>query len=104
MVRVKLNIILIHYMYFIKILYNKKPKIQNSCEEAKKCVIEDILYVTGKCKHTIKDNFNTIQELEQNLTEKGKTELLRLVQQTTDINLYFIRQSHPRGLGDAVLM
>ena len=42
--------------------------------------------------------------MEQNLKEKGKTDLLRLVEQTTDINLYFIRQSHPRGLGDAVLM
>jgi UDP-glucose pyrophosphorylase len=42
--------------------------------------------------------------LEQNLKDKGKTDLLKLVEQTTDINLYFIRQSHPRGLGDAVLM
>ncbi|GEN48439.1 UTP--glucose-1-phosphate uridylyltransferase [Ligilactobacillus pobuzihii E100301 = KCTC 13174] len=43
-------------------------------------------------------------ELEQNLKEKGKNDLLQLVEQTTDINIYFIRQSHPRGLGDAVLM
>ena len=42
-------------------------------------------------------------ELENNLREKGKDELLNIVQETTDINLYFIRQSHPRGLGDAVL-
>ena len=29
--------------------------------------------------------------------------MLKLVEETTDINIYFIRQSHPRGLGDAVL-
>lgn len=81
-----------------------KPTIQYIVEEAKKSGIEDILVVTGKSKRPIEDHFDSVPELEQNLTEKGKTELLRLVQQTTDINLYFIRQSHPRGLGDAVLM
>ncbi|WP_311408696.1 UTP--glucose-1-phosphate uridylyltransferase, partial [Liquorilactobacillus uvarum] len=73
-------------------------------EEAKKSGIEDILVVTGKGKRPIEDHFDSVPELEQNLKEKGKTELLKLVEQTTDINLYFIRQSHPRGLGDAVLM
>jgi len=38
-----------------------------------------------------------------NLKEKGKTELLKLVEETTDVNLHFIRQSHPKGLGHAVL-
>lgn len=81
-----------------------KPTIQYIVEEAKKSGIEDILVVTGKGKRPIEDHFDSVPELEQNLKEKGKTELLRLVEQTTDINLYFIRQSHPRGLGDAVLM
>ena len=66
--------------------------------------IEDILVVTGKGKRPIEDHFDSVPELEQNLKAKGKNDLLELVQQTTDINLYFIRQSHPRGLGDAVLM
>lgn len=45
-----------------------------------------------------------IQIFEQyNLEQKGKTDLLKLVNDTTAINLHFIRQSHPRGLGDAVL-
>ena len=81
-----------------------KPTIQYIIEEAKKSGIEDILVVTGKGKRPIEDHFDSVPELEQNLKEKGKTDLLRLVEQTTDINLYFIRQSHPRGLGDAVLM
>ena len=81
-----------------------KPTIQYIVEEAKKSGIEDILVVTGKGKRPIEDHFDSVPELEQNLEAKGKDELLRLVEETTDINLYFIRQSHPRGLGDAVLM
>lgn len=80
-----------------------KPTIQYIVEEAKKSGIEDILIVTGKGKRPIEDHFDSVPELEQNLKEKGKHDLLRLVEQTTDINIYFIRQSHPRGLGDAIL-
>ena len=60
--------------------------------------------VTGKGKRPIEDHFDSVPELEANLAAKHKDELLKLVEETTDINLYFIRQSHPRGLGDAVLM
>lgn len=80
-----------------------KPTIQYIVEEAKKSGIEDILVVTGKGKRAIEDHFDSVPELEDNLKAKGKSEMLKLVDQTTNINLYFIRQSHPRGLGDAVL-
>lgn len=81
-----------------------KPTIQYIVEEARKSGIEDILVVTGKGKRPIEDHFDSVPELEDNLRSKGKVELLKKVEETTDINLYFIRQSHPRGLGDAVLM
>lgn len=81
-----------------------KPTIQYIVEEARKSGIEDILVITGKNKRPIEDHFDSVPELEQNLKAKGKHELLEKVEETTDINLYFIRQSHPRGLGDAVLM
>ena len=80
-----------------------KPTIQFIIEEALASGIEDIVIVDGKSKRSIEDHFDSNPELEYNLREKGKNELLRLVEETTDINLYFIRQSHPRGLGDAVL-
>lgn len=80
-----------------------KPTIQFIVEEAKKSGIEEIVVVDGKSKRSIEDHFDSNPELEKNLTEKNKTEMLKLVEETTDINLYFIRQSHPRGLGDAVL-
>ena len=80
-----------------------KPTIQFIVEEALKSGIEDILIVTGKGKRPIEDHFDSNVELEQNLSSKGKTELLALVEETTGINLHFIRQKHPLGLGHAVL-
>ena len=80
-----------------------KPTIQFIVEEALASGIEDILLVTGKSKRSIEDHFDSNFELEYNLKEKGKTDLLRLVDESTGIRLHFIRQSHPRGLGDAVL-
>lgn len=80
-----------------------KPTIQFIVEEALKSGIEDILIVTGKGKRPIEDHFDANIELETNLREKGKNDLLKLVEETTDVNLHFIRQSHPKGLGHAVL-
>lgn len=80
-----------------------KPTIQFIVEEALKSGIEDILIVTGKAKRPIEDHFDSNIELEMSLKEKGKEDLLKLVEETTDINLHFIRQSHPKGLGHAVL-
>ena len=80
-----------------------KPTIQYIVEEALASGIEEILIVTGKSKRPIEDHFDSNIELESNLESKGKTELLELVQETTGIKLYFVRQSYPKGLGDAVL-
>lgn len=80
-----------------------KPTIQFIVEEALASGIEDILVVTGKSKRSIEDHFDSNFELEYNLKEKDKHDLLKLVDETTGIRLHFIRQSHPRGLGDAVL-
>jgi len=80
-----------------------KPTIQFIIEEALASGIEDILIVTGKAKRSIEDHFDANVELEQNLKAKGKDDLLKLVEETTGINLHFIRQSYPLGLGHAVL-
>lgn len=81
-----------------------KPTIQFIVEEAKKSGIEDILIIEGKNKRSIEDHFDSAPELEQNLESKHKDALLKLVHETTDIgvNLFFVRQPYPRGLGDAV--
>ena len=80
-----------------------KPTIQYIIEEAVDSGIEDILIVTGKGKRAIEDHFDSVPELEQTLIEKGKSEFLKLVEETTNINIHFIRQSKPMGLGHAVL-
>ncbi|MGX6978683.1 UTP--glucose-1-phosphate uridylyltransferase GalU [Vagococcus elongatus] len=79
-----------------------KPTIQFIVEEALESGIEDILIITGKAKRPIEDHFDANLELEMNLKEKGKTDLLAKVEATTGLNLHFMRQSHPRGLGHAV--
>ena len=65
-----------------------KPTIQFIVEEALKSGIEDILVVTGKSKRSIEDHFDSNFELEYNLEQKGKTDLLKLVNDTTAINLH----------------
>lgn len=80
-----------------------RPTIEFIVKEVIDSGIEDILIVTGKGKQPIENHFDSNPELEANLKEKGKSHLLKLVQETTNINLFFIRQPHPNGLGDAVL-
>ena len=81
-----------------------KPTIQFIVEEAKASGIEDILIVTGKNKGAIENHFDANPELEQDLEKTGKSELLNLTQKITNlgVNIYYTRQPHPAGLGDAV--
>lgn len=79
-----------------------KPTIQYIVEEAVESGIEDIIIVTGKGKRAIEDHFDHAFELEQNLHEKGKLELLKEVQRSARVDIHYIRQKEPRGLGHAV--
>lgn len=80
-----------------------KPTIQYIVEEAVESGIEDILIVTGKGKRAIEDHFDNSFELEQNLLEKGKLELLNEVQKSSKmVDIHYIRQKEPKGLGHAV--
>lgn len=81
-----------------------KPTIQFIVEEAKASGIEDILIVTGKNKREIENHFDANPELEQDLEKTGKLKLLKLTQGITNlaVNLYYTRQPHPAGLGDAI--
>ncbi|MFC5469785.1 UTP--glucose-1-phosphate uridylyltransferase GalU [Cohnella suwonensis] len=80
-----------------------KPGIQYIVEEAVASGIEDILIVTGKGKRAIEDHFDSSYELEQSLLAKGKLDLLSEVQKPSDlIDIHYIRQKEPRGLGHAI--
>ena len=80
-----------------------KPTIQYIVEEAKASGIEDILIISGHGKRAIEDHFDSAPALEMELQAKGKTDLLKIVQETADINIHYIRQRYMRGLGDAIL-
>lgn len=79
-----------------------KPTIQYIVEEAIEAGIEDIIIVTGKNKRAIEDHFDYNHELEDNLLKKGKMALLDKVQQPSKVEIHYIRQKEPKGLGHAV--
>ncbi|SDC02614.1 UTP--glucose-1-phosphate uridylyltransferase [Paenibacillus sp. UNCCL117] len=79
-----------------------KPTIQYIVEEAVASGIEDIIIVTGKGKRAIEDHFDHAFELESNLAEKGKLKLLEEVQRSAKVDIHYIRQKEPKGLGHAV--
>lgn len=79
-----------------------KPTIQYIIEEAVASGIEDIIIVTGKGKRAIEDHFDHAFELEHNLLEKQKLELLEKVTEASKVELHYIRQKEPKGLGHAV--
>ncbi|MBN8433054.1 UTP--glucose-1-phosphate uridylyltransferase GalU [Priestia flexa] len=79
-----------------------KPTIQYIVEEAIESGIEDIIIVTGKGKRAIEDHFDYAPELENNLIEKEKFELLEKVRQSSNVDIHYIRQKEPKGLGHAV--
>lgn len=80
-----------------------KPTIQYIVEEAVASGIEDIIIVTGKGKRAIEDHFDNSFELEFNLAEKQKWELLESVRKSSEMaDIHYIRQKEPRGLGHAI--
>ncbi|MBP0725117.1 UTP--glucose-1-phosphate uridylyltransferase GalU [Bacillus sp. RG28] len=80
-----------------------KPTIQYIVEEAIESGIEDIIIVTGKGKRAIEDHFDNAFELEYNLLQKEKFDLLaKVVHSSSMIDIHYIRQKEPKGLGHAV--
>lgn len=80
-----------------------KPTIQYIIEEALASGIKDILIISGHNKRSIEDHFDRNPELELNLEEHGKIDLLEQVKAIADINIHYIRQKEPKGLGHAIL-
>lgn len=81
-----------------------KPTLQYIIEEAVNSGIEDILIITGRNKKSIEDHFDKSVELELELEKSGKEDLLKMVRDISDmINIQYVRQKEPRGLGHAVL-
>ena len=80
-----------------------KPTIQYIVEEAINSGIEEILIVTGRNKRAIEDHFDRSVELELELKNKGNIELLKQVQDISNlVDIHYVRQKEARGLGHAI--
>ncbi|NJD07591.1 MAG: UTP--glucose-1-phosphate uridylyltransferase GalU [Methylococcaceae bacterium] len=81
-----------------------KPLIQYAVEEAVAAGVDVIVFITGRTKRAISDHFDKAYELENELTIRNKTEILKIVQNIVPPHVEFveIRQSEALGLGHAV--
>ncbi len=82
-----------------------KPIIQYGVEEAVQSGVDNIIIVTGRGKNAIEDHFDVNIELESFLQQRGKIELLEEIRKISNmINVAYVRQGEPLGLGHAVLV
>ncbi|WP_252215978.1 UTP--glucose-1-phosphate uridylyltransferase GalU [Clostridium sp. VAP41] len=80
-----------------------KPTLQYIIEEAIDSGIEEILIITGRNKKSIEDHFDRSLELEIELEKSGKKEMLEMVKDISNmVDIHFIRQKEPKGLGHAI--
>lgn len=82
-----------------------KPVIQLIVEEAVAAGVTDIIIVTGSTKRAIEDHFDRAVELEEELTQKGKTEEAQAIREIAELaNFVYIRQKgEPKGNARPVL-
>ncbi len=81
-----------------------RPAIEYVVKEAVRAGIKEIILVSHSAKTAIEDYFDTQFELEQQLAEKGKNDLLAEVQNIlpADVSVISVRQHRALGLGHAV--
>jgi len=81
-----------------------KPLIQYAVEEAVEAGITELIFVTGRTKRSIADHFDKAYELEHQLEQRGKKELLAIAQNVVPkgVSCTYIRQTEALGLGHAV--
>ena len=82
-----------------------KPLIQYATEEAVAAGMDTLVFIVGRTKNAIIDHYDKAYELETELSLRGKTALLKIVQDVVPAHIHcvFIRQSEALGLGHAVL-
>src|SRR5688500_15320603 len=81
------------------------PISQYGDEEAAESVIEYIMIATGCAKNAIEDQIGVNIELESFQQQRGKIEQLDAIRKISNmINVAYVRQGEPLGLGHAVLV
>lgn len=81
-----------------------RPLIQHVFEEAREAGIEEFIFVTGRHKNMLEEHFDFQPELEETLEARGKTDMLKKVQDSEMPagRLFTTRQPKPLGLGHAI--
>ncbi|CAN5894125.1 MAG: UTP--glucose-1-phosphate uridylyltransferase GalU [Actinomycetota bacterium] len=80
-----------------------RPAIEYIVQEAVRAGLTDVLMVTGRGKSAIEDHFDRHFELESALEGKGDQGRAERIGFSSGIQVHFVRQGRPRGLGHAVL-
>jgi UTP--glucose-1-phosphate uridylyltransferase len=82
-----------------------KPLIQYAAEEAVAAGADELIFITGRNKRSIPDHFDKAYELENELEQAGKHEMLEAVREIVPsyVTCVYTRQSAALGLGHAVL-
>ncbi len=81
-----------------------KPLIQYGVEEAVEAGMNMISFVTGRNKRAIEDHFDTTYELEDQISGTRKEVYLKSIRSLIEkCTFTYVRQTHMRGLGDAIL-
>lgn len=82
------------------------PVIEYVVEEAVASGIETVIFVVNDSRAALARHFAPAPELDERLANSGKAERLRrlsrLAEIETKIEMRFVRQPEPRGLGDAI--
>ena len=82
-----------------------KPLIQYAVEEAVAAGMTEMIFITGRGKRAIEDHFDKATELETELLQRGKHDLLQTVQEILprNVSCVYVRQPQALGLGHAIL-
>lgn len=80
-----------------------RPAIQYVVEEAVAAGLDDVLLITSAGKQALEDHFDQSSELERQLAEAGKDDLLAVTRAVGRLaEVHGVRQGQPLGLGHAV--
>ncbi len=82
-----------------------RPLAQYVVDEAVEAGLDTLIFIYGRNKKSIPDYFDRAYELEVELEQRGKTQVLERLNGLLPKNIHclFVRQSETRGLGDAVM-
>ncbi len=79
-----------------------RPLIQYAVDEAREAGIEQMIFVTGRGKTALVENFDIAYELEATMSERGKDLSVLEPTRFTPGDLIAVRQQVPLGLGHAI--